>query len=610
MKKVFLSLIGISALLFSCTREQLPTNSETENIEHESFSITAIICDSQDVKTVYDDSQTNPTFSWLATDRIAVQLENRNSAGSYDQWQFVSNGTGATASFSADESSYTLNITDTWKLATYAFYPKHAADANEKRDLVFDNSNDRVYLQPESKVSKSELTSLVPLIGVRDNNTSVDSKSGVVYNFKTATGALRVSLKNTPSTVKKIKVTAASVSGYLAGYVRLSNIADSEISIDDIYSNGKNTKIITLGFAPTEGEDLVVYVPIPTGTLTGGLTISVLGENDAEIISRTTGEDVVITRNSLIAIPDIVFDSDWTSIGTGWYGDNYLFPQIGQNGKMVSVDFQQNKTIPNQYRIRNPYGSLSLYGVTLTGFHNSYLTFTISGTSVSFEDHKTGIQLGGLNTMISDDSSSTKETVRYDSSNPKYIQLAPRYYQETSTGSKDYSSLRTNRSGQANMINIVFPGYSVGEAWGGDWAIKGDSRYMITVEGLEGDADYNVKITRYQNTASSIYISGVCKGVYDPQQGTITFPLLQEFADTGETWSSSDSYNGSSVAYSFRGKLNGATQALVFSIQNYDARLVTTSDTFCLGKYVVKYESASGYTEYQSFSGTPTFTKQ
>lgn len=575
-----------------------------DDANHKSFSITAVYTDiTNDVKTSYDDSEINPSFSWLSTDRIAVQLESRASAGSYDQWQFISEGTGATTTFTADESQYTLDILSTWKLGTYALYPKHAADASSHRDLLYAPAYDDVYLQPESVVTKDELTSLVPLIGIRDDSTGEDSKTSVVYNFKTATGVIRISLKNTPATAKKVKVTANSASAYLSGYILTSSLADSEISSSDIYYDKGNTKTIVFGFTPTEGEDLVIYIPIPTGTLAGGFTISLLGDDDAEIISKSTSEDVVITRNSIINIPDITLDSGWKSIGSGWFGDNYLFSQSNFNkiGSMAVVDIQQSTSNPNQYRIRDPYAAAARQlGVSLGGFHNAYFTFTVDGENVTYSNHKTGIQFDNgttyinCNTMLFQDGSSY-DKVYYDSTYPKLVTLSPNYKMESSTGNKDYSvTLSGSRKNCTNIINIVFPGYGIGEAVSGVWTIN-SSENTFTISAID-DGNYNVAITHYHDVGKSYDFNGICKGTYDPNTGKITFPANQVFYT-----------NGDGQSWSFRG-FNGttwATEDFVIIGGNNDGEASKGNDYFTLDKF----DSASGNYTYDAYYSNGKFKR-
>lgn len=607
MKKFVLLLSAFAlTLIYSCAKEttpEIPGENETP------LKITARLVEATSlVKTAYDESKTNPKFSWLQTDMIDIQLGQVGNPNVHSHWTFTADSNGATTTFSKVEGS-----TAGFELGSYAFYPKHA-DSSTGCDLHYNIESyyEDVTISEESLVSTEDLTSLVPLIGIRNNGTEVNEFENVVYDFKTLTGVLRVEFKNVPATAKAIRITAADQSYHLNGTVSVSAIVDGELSMSELLWDQSNTRTFRFDFSPTAGQTIIAYIPIPTGTLTGGFTAELLGAEDSQIIGRSIDEDILIERNNIYFLPEIDLGTEWQSIGTGWFGDNYLQASLGIIGRMAPVDIQQNKTNSNMYRIRDPYGSAASYlGVSLSKFHNSYLTFTLNGEGgVSFEDHKTGITWSDLNIMISDNSSS-HNIVKYDAGSPKYIQLAPMYWKETSINSKEYTSAHSNRSGYTNIINIVFPGYSIGEAYSGEWAITGNTKFIITTESVNGNNDYNIKITRYQNTNvnPAIDISGTCYGKYDPLLGTITFATLQEFADTGTT-QQSGTYAGSRIVYSFRGKLNGATQDLVFSVQDYNARLITTSDTFCLDKYIVNYGSASGYMNFQSFSGTPIFTKQ
>ena len=608
MKKSIICLLGLSFVTLACTREQNPAQYSEEET---SFSIVAKITEKEmaDVKTDYDEFYANPRFSWLNGDMIAVQLEERENAGKYNQHKFTTTGGDASATFTATSG---LNVT-TYKLSTYAFYPRHNSYENG-RDILYSPSNQDVYFNPVATVPKDELKSIVPLIGTRDSGTADNATTDVLYNFKTLTGVMRLSLKNVPSTARKIKVTSAAASAYLSGYAKLTNISDGELAMSDFANylspdNPQNTKTIVFGFIPTEGEDLIIYVPIPTGELTGGFKVEILGEGDAEILSRSVSADITIERNKIYFAPDITFDAGWRSIGTGYFGDCYLFALTGfvKAGCMAPVDIQRNTSNTNQYRIRDPYGvAAKALGVTLSGFHNSYLTFTVAGASITFENHKSGIKWNNHNTMLVDNNSAN-DVVSYQGSGvPKLIRLSP-LYKYDKNDDKAYGDNLSNRSSYKNVISIVFPGVAIGEALAADWAINGDT---MTIEAID-DVDYNIQISHYVCPTMSFDDDGVCKGTYDPTAGTIVFPQLQQFADTGEKWSSSDAHNGSAIAYSFRAKNVGVSMELKFEIggNNVNGYWKPSYDTYGFDKWVVDYGNTSGYLGYRQFN-TSEFTLQ
>ena len=607
MKK-YLILIAAFTTVLSCNKEQA-IEEEAIRIET-SLKITARLVEATPLsKTSYDEDETNPKFSWLSTDMIDVQLESVSVVGAHSHWTFDADGAGESTTFTKEDGEISG-----FQLGTFAFYPKHSTDA-AGRDLVYniEAGYEDVTIYEESTVPLAELRSLVPLIGIKNKDTNVSDTEGVTYDFKTATGILRVCMNNVPTTARAIRIVAATATDYLSGIVSLSDLADGEISMSDLKFEQANTRTFRFGFIPTEGQDIVAYIPIPTGTFTDGFTVELLGENDSQIISRTISEDVDIERNKVYFIPAITLDSDWKSIGTGWFGDNYLFFQIGKPGCMAPVDIQQNTSDSKIFRIRDPYGCATDYlGVELGGFHNSYFTFSVDGASISYEDHKTGIRYSGgsyanCNSLLHDNNSA-KDIVTYqvDGKTPKLIKLSPKYYIEDTSGSKNYSVTLSDRSSIANVINIVFPGVAICEAWTGTYSFN-EKKNSLTLAPESTESNYNIKITHYSNSSpcanftSGGYdvsdVSGTCYGVYNPRTGRIVFPLLQGFADTGKTWTSGD-HAGSKIYYSFRGSSGtyaSNSQDLELKMEHQNCYWTINNNYFNFCRYVIGYNSVSGY---------------
>lgn len=593
-------------MVLSCTREQRPSPGTENQGINATVSIVAKIEDDDfaEVKTTYDETYANPKFAWLDGDMITVQLEKREGVG-HSKHTFTTSGGDLSATFDATAG---IDLT-TYKLSTFAIYPRHTPAKDW--DLDYDITNNDVYLKKEITVSKADLKAIVPLIGTKNSATEDNATSGVLYNFKTPTGVIRLSLKNVPASAKKVQLVAKSASDYISGYVGLTAMEDGEISMGDIYYDRTPSKTIIFNFTPTEGEDLIVYMPIPTGTLTGGFTVKVLGNDDAEILGCSISQDVEIERNNIYFVPDITFDSNWLSLGTGWFGDNYQFYKVSKAGCMAAVDIQQNKVNPNQYRVRDPYGvAASQLGFSLGGFHNAYFTFTIDGENVSFVDHKTGIQWndsGNMKNVMAKYVSSTKNSVVYDSYTPKLVRLSPKYYSETDSGNKTYENVLSDRSTSTNMINIVFPGYSIGEVLAGDWRLNGLEAFWISMNAIT-DENYNVAITRYVSSAP-YDISGTCKGIYNPKEGTLVFPQQQAFADTGETMASGE-HAGEKIYWSFRSYPTSGSSDLTFNMVNQNGFWNNSSTNFWFDKYCAAYNSTAGYMQSnQHFSG-PNLQKQ
>lgn len=192
-------------------------------------------------------------------------------------------------------------------------------------------------------------------------------------------------------------------------------------------------------------------------------------------------------------------DLDWKPIGTGTYIDNFFFYN------KYEVEFEQNVTNPNRYRIYRPY----LPGLLNTGSEgytadyydinkmDDYLEFRVLRAGEKFRDvnitndglvvwdiYNTGFIHPNYNdyinitsptafTNFADESQIAKSCVKQWQNNglPAQIQLAPYYYMITIGGAFNYTTAD-------NQILITFPGVIIKD-------------YSVELEYLKQHSDEN-----------------------------------------------------------------------------------------------------------------------
>lgn len=538
-------------------------------------------------------------WSWEAGDVVTVQLVSAASSDTYDMWKFSARESSAVSKLDIVDGATWSGISENWKFGNYAFFPKELSGA-----VTYNKASNTVSLAG-TIANVSNPSRLMPLIGYRPD----DSKT---YTFHPAAGFIKAKFTNVPSGAGY----AALKYGDNATYALNGTFSfDSDCVIKEENVQGTKWGEKYVSFTVPSSGTVEICFPVPVGTLPAGLTLKLLDAATASVsfIEYTTEEPIELAAGQTVSLPDQnVPESDWTSLGKGWFGDNYLFYQMASDkpGRMVQVEIEQSISNPAKYRVLNPYGAAAIgLGVSLGGANDSYLVFTVDGDAVSFESHASGILFSNAtytncNTQLVDVDSGHDAVVR-DGSAVKVVNLSPKYFIESSAGAADYSVTLSDRSAYANMINIVFPGYPATAALEGKWGINGTTNYFV-MESIS-DGDFNVAITRYVYPGASLDIEGVCKGTYSPSAGTIVFPTCQVFADTGDTWTGAN-HTGSRIVYSFRSysASEGAVD-LTFSMGNVNGWWYQGADKFCLDKWVEDFGDVSGYTQFHQYGNPPFY---
>ncbi len=277
MKKIF--YLAIAALAFAACARELAPEAES-NLPKVKVSIKAIL-EQEDV-TKAEINMSNGTASWEAGDQIAVHTKN----GKLATLEAESAGTSVTFSGTVDAGD---DIED----GAIAYYPASIAI----------EGNDAKVNMPASYGSPVLSAKGFPLKGVL-------SEDGAIV-FKHIGALLKVTVNNVPASVTSLVLTPAgdfSVSGQLA--VDNTNAAKPKCVLGDI----KNSVTVNTSSTDRTTSACVFYIPLPTGTLTGGFAIEL--KNGTEVVStKTTNSDFTIGRAKVIKMKAFTPEGN----GSEWY---------------------------------------------------------------------------------------------------------------------------------------------------------------------------------------------------------------------------------------------------------------------------------------------------
>lgn len=312
MKKIF--YLAIAALAFAACARELAPEAES-NLPKVKVSIKAIL-DQEDV-TKAEINMSNGTASWETGDQIAVHTKN----GKLATLEAESAGTSVTFSGTVDAGD---DIED----GAIAYYP--AAIAIEGAANI-----DKISL-PASYASPALSAKGFLMRGVL---------TGDAVEFKHIGALLKVTINDVPSEVTAVEFTPNgdfSASGEVAVTAsgpKCTFGTDAKASV----------KVLTSASDRTDPKT-VIYIPVPTGTLTGGFTVTLL--NDATpVVAKGTKSDFVVDRAKVLKMKE--FDSEDASLDK-WYlvglfnnwntTANQMEEVSGHNGWLVA----KNITIPNE----------------------------------------------------------------------------------------------------------------------------------------------------------------------------------------------------------------------------------------------------------------------
>lgn len=455
MKKLFYSALAIIAIA-ACSKE---TEQPTVNPESATGGRTITIRASVDegTKTAYENEK---TFSWSAGDKISVQVHYTGDDTSKSEWDKIT----LTTTDGGEVAEFTGTVPANYEIVDggLAFYPASSVSSS----FVYNNNNPAtVTLAVVSSPTKANPMGLIPLVGQLKN--PADATSTYDFQFKTATGIVKVTLNNVPAEMNAAWLYESG--NPISGTFTLND--ENALEMANETSGGSSIGRLKVNLAsPVEGETRTVYFTVPEGILPAGTKfLATYSSNSNIFLTKTLKNDIPVERNTITDLGTIDLPTNWTSLGTGKIYDTVMKTTFGANtNDYTEVEIQKSNFYTNQYRLVNPYGlmlgtdadpylklTINHTGAAL----NSSVTATGDGI-VTWNTYNTGYTYSGNNVILRSLSIYTGVTeadfvhsmvLATDADgNPTNIQLAPCYYYTTSTA-WNYS--------KNNLVQIAMPGY-------------------------------------------------------------------------------------------------------------------------------------------------------
>ena len=290
MNRIIITTIAVCALTtLSCVKEapvQDNVSPQKEDVGKGNCPQIIGIIDNCETKTTYDGEG---KFSWLANDKIAVQIVN---GGTYSSHLFKAASAAAETTFSVNSDA----IPDGYSIGDYAFYPadlKYSDDYKTFLNLGYNNDNPVTVSLPAITeewiipyMGNNDYMQMVPLVGTKQS----ESEGVVTLKFVAATGILKLHFSGVPDE-GGIRLQLSHPTYPLCGNFSLS---EDKTILAENYISGSAIRELRPAPACTEA-----YVALPIGTIPAGLKIKLYRTNGDVYAQLTTSQDIEIERNTV-----------------------------------------------------------------------------------------------------------------------------------------------------------------------------------------------------------------------------------------------------------------------------------------------------------------------
>ena len=489
MKKLLYSTLAIAAVLAASCSQEISKNGSEELIsqvgKHE---VVYKGLASNVTKTAYADDK---TFSWEAGERV-LAVTGPKSDESEDQYYhgvyFTGDVAGTVTNFKGD-----VNDGQEVLLALYPAYGRLFVNndiaAYFPPTFFVDLDDDNYYT-----VKSSNPLSNLPLIGIPD-------EADEILQFHTAAGAAKFTFKGLTPGKKLIRIYAEEerLSGYFTfdnGLYTNDSALTGTYSVESTYEKDGETRDTTYTYncsnkyvqyiLDTDSEGTATfYAPLPVGKIGAGSTVYIydydMEKDDATLAySRVLANDLEIKENAVATVaPLTVAASEWETVGTGKFIDNYLWSMFSfTEGEYVDVAIMRDKNNKNLYRMENPFAvAKTKFGFTNAGeaTADEYFEFTAlpSNGKVLYEDIQTGLYFESTSdatlyaspSLFNNADASRNIVVKFqeDGITPSSIQFDPVYYWDNAgywswfTAGVNSNGIIGTKNGN-NIAQLLFPG--------------------------------------------------------------------------------------------------------------------------------------------------------
>lgn len=489
----------ITLVALSCSKKETPANETNSFIP---MVINAVV-DDDVTKTTYTDNGTKYEFSWNQNDYVAVQVYKGGSATKPDQIKFKAQSDGATTTLVQDGNLFDLtdahNVdgysNKNYTLGDYAFYPKYEVSNNN--DLLYtrnasgsgdgDSSTDYVKLYESIPYVSGNPSSVIPIIGRKESG---DGTPNTLFKFKTATGVLKISLKQIPAGATKLVLTSKSASDQLSG---------EWLFTDDTYTNGivmgtnnknsTNTKTVTFSGLSSLDTYTDFFIPIPAGAV-NGLLVDIKKDDNTLLWRVSTDQVLTITRGVVTELPNIEMTGKSISFTVGGSSNNPTasITQSGYARVCVNVSNSDANT-PSSYPT----------GLWFSGNANYNISTWDAGHTKLLGDKNSGLYYMHYVALSSTVEANTLSSL--DDKRVKAYGTVPFYY--LSSSDKDAYTGQFAAAGQCSTKS---------------WAVTPTT---ITFDVSDDPSQGNIMITEFDGLCCDVSnnthgISGNSTNLYDP----------------------------------------------------------------------------------------------
>lgn len=272
MKKTIFILTSLIAVSFAACQKnveeeitEMPEDNTAEVINPEvtpGSILHAVVGNETDTKV---SANAIGTYTWQTSDKIAV-LDNNG-----DAFEFTASSAGTSVDFT---SSSSITFGD------YAAYPYSAS---------FAASGDYVEFFIPSTIEYSADATNMPMLGRISEGAAT---------FRAVGGLLKLIVYGVPSDATSLEFSAKAQK--ISGGFDIDDASKADAKIVTT-TKGTGDNIITIDFTGKRSENMVFYIPLPTGTIEGfDLTF-----DDSELTSKSSSKNLTVSRNDIIIAPTL-----------------------------------------------------------------------------------------------------------------------------------------------------------------------------------------------------------------------------------------------------------------------------------------------------------------
>ena len=353
MKKLFYAVAAFALVLTGCAKE-------IDTQEKDTFSrvrLHVTVADNMTKVSADNDGR----YHWQAGDIISVL----NDKGK--PYDFETADGGSDVDFGARQFEGTLG--------KYAMYPACGDNEATGDDIIFNIPGEITWVRDANNM---------PMLG----KISEDKAT-----FKSVGGVLKLVCYNIPLGAEQLIFTATNK--VISGPFMIDGSEPTPV-LETGDGSGGSEQEIWIDFSGNYSENMVFYIPLPTGTI-DGFSLSII-DGSANVLysnDKTASRNLIVARNSMIIAPALNCDPTivlWRESFTGYSAGTYWSSATEMN---VGSGYDAEKLGAASITYKTSGGSTNIATSSNAGGSSPELTITKSGGSFTVN----GIPTNGATSM-------------------------------------------------------------------------------------------------------------------------------------------------------------------------------------------------------------------